>query len=157
MMAAMAHEGVPDGKNATSLGKVVLLLDAADPLLKDGGDLGGGGLSLGGVRADGVGERRGAGLMEAKSSVSCCYVRQRALIQPAQQIPIHQQSFMATPMASPWAYNRRRRWLERRQAQWQAVAMDLPTQSCSRQRLPRPGGSTGGWPLRTFLQCSRDY
>lgn len=38
---------VPDRQNATSLGETRLLLDAADTLLEDGGDLGGSGLGIG--------------------------------------------------------------------------------------------------------------
>lgn len=45
-------ENVPDGKNTTSLLEVALLLHTSDALLKDGRDLGGGGLSIGGVGAD---------------------------------------------------------------------------------------------------------
>lgn len=44
--------GVPDGKDTSSLGKAGLLLDTADPLLQDGGDLGGGGLSIGSIASD---------------------------------------------------------------------------------------------------------
>lgn len=38
---------VPDRQNATSLGETRLLLDAADALLEDGGDLGGSSLGVG--------------------------------------------------------------------------------------------------------------
>jgi len=54
--------GVPDGEDTTGLGEAVLLLDSTDPLLKDGRDLGGGGLCLG-VGSD-LGESRRAGLVE---------------------------------------------------------------------------------------------
>jgi hypothetical protein len=56
--------GIPDGKHTSSLGEAVLLLHATDPLLQDGGDLGGGGLSIGGVGSDLLGgvEGRCAGL-----------------------------------------------------------------------------------------------
>lgn len=43
----MFSSDVPDRQNATSLGEVGLLLDAADSLLEDGRDLGRGGLSFG--------------------------------------------------------------------------------------------------------------
>jgi hypothetical protein len=60
--------GVPNGKHTSGLGEAVLLLDTADPLLQDGGDLGGGGLRIGGVGSDGLrGSEDGrAGLVEAK-------------------------------------------------------------------------------------------
>ena len=38
---------IPDRQDATSLGETRLLLDAADTLLEDGGDLGGSGLGIG--------------------------------------------------------------------------------------------------------------
>lgn len=65
---ALMRCSVPDGEDTTGLGEGVLLLDATDALLQDGGDLGGGGLSIGSVGAGG-GERRGAGLWWEKSSV----------------------------------------------------------------------------------------
>lgn len=43
---------IPDGKNTSSLGKTGLLLYTADPLLKDGGNLGGLSLSFGSVASD---------------------------------------------------------------------------------------------------------
>lgn len=58
---AVMRSGVPDGEDTTGLGERVLLLDATDALLQDGGDLGGCGLSIGSVGAGG-GERGSAGL-----------------------------------------------------------------------------------------------
>ena len=49
---------VPDGEDATGLGKARLLLDTANPLLQDGGHLGWGSLRIGGV---GPGEDAGDG------------------------------------------------------------------------------------------------
>ena len=43
---------VPDGEDATGLGKARLLLYTADPLLQDGGYLGRGSLRIGGVASD---------------------------------------------------------------------------------------------------------
>jgi hypothetical protein len=43
---------VPDGQNTTGLGETSLLLNTTDALLKDGGNLGGLGLGLGGVGTD---------------------------------------------------------------------------------------------------------
>ena len=57
---------VTDGENTTSLGEGVLLLDTADPLLQDGGNLGGGGLRFGGVGSGSVDERGSAGLWRRK-------------------------------------------------------------------------------------------
>lgn len=155
---ALVWCGVPDGEDTTGLGEGVLLLDATDALLQDGGDLGGGGLSIGGVGA-GSGERRGAGLWEQKWSVvvgdGCeAWLGRGELPSPSRQRAPqpgihHHCSFNALPMASApgsSSCRRRRRW---RQAQWLVAAVDLPMQSCSRQRLRRPGGWTGGWPLRT--------
>lgn len=42
---------IPDGEDTAGLGEAGLLLDTADALLEDGGDLGGGGLSIGGIAA----------------------------------------------------------------------------------------------------------
>lgn len=53
---------VPNGQNATGLSETSLLLNTTDALLQDGGDLGGLGLSLGGVGTDllgGTGEGAG--------------------------------------------------------------------------------------------------
>jgi hypothetical protein len=128
--------GVPNGQHTSSLGEAVLLLDAADPLLQDRGNLGGGGLRIGGVRADGVGERGSAGLLVRKP-VSTMLSAEGDSIPPS----------AARPAPSTKAYCGANGI-----AQWQAAAMDLPTQSCPWQRLQRPGGSTGGWLLRTWLR-----
>lgn len=42
---------IPDGEDTAGLGETGLLLDTTDPLLEDGGDLGGGGLSVGSIAA----------------------------------------------------------------------------------------------------------
>lgn len=60
---------IPDGENTSSLGEAGLLLYTADPLFKDGGDLGRGSLGFGGVASDllrGVEVGCGAGLQEGK-------------------------------------------------------------------------------------------
>ena len=57
---------VTDGQDTSSLGEAVLLLDTADPLLQDGGNLGGGGLRFGGVGSGSVDERGSAGLWRRK-------------------------------------------------------------------------------------------
>lgn len=79
---------VTDGQDTSSLGEAVLLLDTADPLLQNGGNLGGGGLRIGGVGSDGVGERGSAGLWADKrrqycTSVEGSWSRRRA----AQAVP----------------------------------------------------------------------
>ena len=45
------YYSVPNGEDTAGLGETRLLLDTADPLLEDRGDLGGGGLSIGGIAA----------------------------------------------------------------------------------------------------------
>jgi hypothetical protein len=45
---------IPDRKNTASLGKARLLLDTTDALLQNGGDLGRGGLGVGGVESSSV-------------------------------------------------------------------------------------------------------
>ena len=42
---------IPDGEDTAGLGEAGLLLDTANALLEDGGDLGGGSLSVGGIAA----------------------------------------------------------------------------------------------------------
>lgn len=149
------RSSVPDGKHTSSLGEAGLLLDAADPLLQDGGNLGGGGLRIGSVETGGVGERGSAGLLVEKSRQYCVLGggelsgSRRIAAPPAQ---FHRRSSIAAPMASEFGSTSFWRWLDGRQAQLRAVAMDLPKQSCWWQRLQRPGGSTGGWPLRTWLR-----
>ena len=61
---------VPDREDTAGLGETSLLLHTADPLLEDGGDLGRGGLSIGGIAAsEGVDDGgRGALLQGEKSS-----------------------------------------------------------------------------------------
>lgn len=56
---------VPDGEDATGLGKASLLLDTANPLLENGRNLGRRGLRVGGVGAGlyrGSVENRGCGI-----------------------------------------------------------------------------------------------
>jgi len=62
---------VTDGENTTSLGEGVLLLDTADPLLQDGRNFGRGGLGLGSVATEGVGERRSAGRSNPAGGRDC--------------------------------------------------------------------------------------
>jgi len=61
---------VPDREDTAGLGETSLLLHTADPLLEDGGDLGRGGLSIGGIAAcEGVHDSgRGALLRGEKTS-----------------------------------------------------------------------------------------
>lgn len=51
-LPALGGIDVPDGQNTTGLGETSLLLNTTDALLQNGRDLGRGGLSLRGVRAD---------------------------------------------------------------------------------------------------------
>jgi len=44
-------DSVPNGEDTAGLGETRLLLDTTDPLLKDGGDLGGGSLGFGSIAA----------------------------------------------------------------------------------------------------------
>lgn len=44
-------QSVPNGEDTAGLGETRLLLDTTDPLLKDGGDLGGGSLGVGSIAA----------------------------------------------------------------------------------------------------------
>lgn len=94
--------GIPDGENTSSLGKAVLLLHATDPLLENGGDLGGSGLRIGsiashllggGVEGDGC----GAGLLREKS-VSA-WLRKRAPNLSSAATINHQWSSTAKPLA----------------------------------------------------------
>ena len=63
----MAHGcSVPNGKHTSSFSETILLLHTTDSLLQDGRNLGRGGLRIGGVGSDGVGERRSTGLVETK-------------------------------------------------------------------------------------------
>ena len=56
---------VPDGEDTAGLGEASLLLDTADSLLEDGGDLSRGGLGVGGIGADGaVGDDGGDALLQ---------------------------------------------------------------------------------------------
>lgn len=62
---------VPDGEDTAGLGETRLLLDTADPLLKDGGDLGGGSLSIGGIAAsEGVDDGGGVARLYTRTDVS---------------------------------------------------------------------------------------
>ena len=45
------YYSVPNGEDTAGLGETRLLLDTTDPLLKDGGDLGGGSLGFGSIAA----------------------------------------------------------------------------------------------------------
>lgn len=58
-LAAQGEGDIPDGEDTTGLSETSLLRDTADALLKDGGDLSGLGLGLGGVGANAV-ERTGS-------------------------------------------------------------------------------------------------
>lgn len=67
---------IPDGKDTASLGQASLLLHTADPLLEDGGDLGGRGLCIGGIGAfDGVGYGGGYSLLLWIRVVSSNFLR----------------------------------------------------------------------------------
>lgn len=71
MVDAKVVVDIPDGKDATGLGEVGLLLDTTDPLLEDGRDLSGG--SLVGVATERVGDGSdSAGLYGRNMSVGCC-------------------------------------------------------------------------------------
>jgi hypothetical protein len=62
---------VPDGEDTAGLGETGLLLDTADPLLEDRGDLGGGGLSIGGIAAsEGVDNGSGGARLCGRAGVS---------------------------------------------------------------------------------------
>jgi hypothetical protein len=62
---------VPDGEDTAGLGETGLLLDTADPLLEDGGDLSGGGLSIGGIAAsEGVDNGGGVARLYGRTDVS---------------------------------------------------------------------------------------
>lgn len=54
LVRAFSKLHIPDGEDTTSLGKVGLLLDTANSLLKDGRNLGGRGLGVGGVGSESV-------------------------------------------------------------------------------------------------------
>lgn len=54
LVRALSKLHIPDGEDTTSLSKVGLLLDTANSLLKDGRNLGGRGLGVGGVGSDSV-------------------------------------------------------------------------------------------------------
>lgn len=73
MIAIDVGIGVPDGENTSSLSETGLLLDTADPLLEDGGDLGRGGFGFGGIAANLLGgvvpDSRGAGLRKIRQYV----------------------------------------------------------------------------------------
>lgn len=48
---------IPDSEDTSGLGEARLFLNTTDSLLEDGGDLGGGGLGVGGIAAsEGVGD-----------------------------------------------------------------------------------------------------
>lgn len=67
-LAAQGEVDIPDGENTTGLSETSLLRDTTDALLKDGRDLSGLGLGLGGVGANAV-ERTGSSRadLEAKN------------------------------------------------------------------------------------------
>lgn len=151
-MDVIACGGIPDGENTSGLGETGLLLDTPDALLENRGHLGRSGFGIDSIASDLLGgsveERgRGAGLLREKS-VSARLSR-GAPSQPAPQPPSPRRSSIAGPLAPQtgnWSY---RRWSDGGQAQLQLGSMDLPMQVCPRQRLQRPGGSTGGGLLRT--------
>lgn len=59
---------VPDGEDATGLGETGLLLDTADPLLEDGGDLSRGGLGVSGIAAsEGIDDGGGVARLYGRS------------------------------------------------------------------------------------------
>jgi hypothetical protein len=92
LSSALCGCGVPNGKHTSSLGEAVLLLHAADPLLQDGGDLGGGGLRIGGVGSDLLrgGEGRGAGLEGGRQySVSAVELRAATAALPIPSTKLH--------------------------------------------------------------------
>ena len=59
---------VPDGEDAAGLGEAGLLLDTANPLLEDGGDLSRGGLGVSGIAAsEGVDDGGGVARLYGRS------------------------------------------------------------------------------------------
>lgn len=112
------QSSVPDGEDTAGLSEAVLLLDATDPLLEDGGDLGGGGLRIGGVGSDllrGVEDRR-AGLVRRNRQYSVQVSAQWELLASRTATPIASSKLVASPMASIRASGSCGRWLRR----WQA-------------------------------------
>lgn len=144
-MAAIAFAagwtGVPDGENTSGLGETGLLLDTADPLLEDGGNLGRGGLCVGGIGADGaVVEGSGcAGLKIRQHSA-----QRESSSGSSAATPTHQPSFNAAPMASRIGSGSFGRWRDGLRAQLRRAAMDLQMRSVPWQQRPPRGGSTGG-------------
>lgn len=90
----VVRKGVPDGEDTAGLGEAGLLLHTADPLLEDGGNLGGSSLGVGSIAAElvggGVEDGRGrAGLGKRKREKSamarCGQLQRDATRNPAPQ------------------------------------------------------------------------
>jgi hypothetical protein len=78
---------VPDGEDTAGLGETGLLLDTADPLLEDRGDLSGGGLSIGGIAArEGVDNGCGVARLYGRAGVSA--LLPEAQLQAGRRVPL---------------------------------------------------------------------